>query len=56
MVDGLFFCTPLKGRRGGYTPFVQTGVEKPDTGEGRLSRTLALHGRVILGGGYRGLG
>jgi len=27
MVDGLFFCTILTGRRGGHTPFVQAGAE-----------------------------
>jgi len=32
MVDCLFFCTTLTGRRGGNTPFVQTGAETPDTG------------------------
>ena len=32
MVDGLFFCTALTGRRGGHNPFVQTGAETPDTG------------------------
>jgi len=41
MVDGLFFCATLTGRRGGHTPFVQaeaetfvTGAEgvKPDPG------------------------
>jgi len=32
MVDGLFFCATLTGRRGGHTPFVQTGAETPDTG------------------------
>jgi len=32
MVDGLFFCTTLTGRRGGHTPFVQAGAEKSDTG------------------------
>jgi len=31
MVDGLFFYATLTGRRGGYTPFVQTGEEMPDT-------------------------
>jgi len=31
MVDGLFFCATLTGRRGGYTPFVQAGKETPDT-------------------------
>jgi len=32
MIDGLFFCTTLTGRRGGHTLFVQAGAEKPDTG------------------------
>jgi len=32
MVDGLFFCATLTGRRGGHTPFVQAGVETSDTG------------------------
>ena len=31
MVDGLFFCATLTGRRGGHTPFVQAGAETPDT-------------------------
>ena len=31
MVDGLF-CATLKGRRGGYTPFVQAEAETFDTG------------------------
>jgi len=32
MVDGLFFCATLTGRRGRHTPFVQTGAETSDTG------------------------
>jgi len=41
MVDGLFFCATLTGRRGDHTPFVQVGAEtfdidaeavKPDSG------------------------
>ena len=32
MVDGLFFCATLTGRRGSRTPFVQTGAETSDTG------------------------
>ena len=32
MVDGLFFCAALTGRRGGHTPFVQAGAETSDTG------------------------
>jgi len=32
MVDGLFFCATLTGRRGGQTTFVQAGAETSDTG------------------------
>ena len=32
MVDGLFFCATLTGRRGGHTSFVQAGTETSDTG------------------------
>jgi len=38
MVDGLFFCATLTGRRGGHTPFVQAGAEKSDTGAEVVSR------------------
>jgi len=31
MVDGLFFCATLTGRRGGHNPFVQAGAETSDT-------------------------
>ena len=31
MVDGLFFCATLTGRRGGHTPFVQAGAETYNT-------------------------
>jgi len=31
MVDGLFFCTTLTGRRRGHTPSVQTEKETSDT-------------------------
>ena len=31
MVDGLFFCATLTGRRGGHTPFAQAGAETSDT-------------------------
>jgi len=37
MVDSLFFCATLTDRRGGHTPFVQTGAEKSDTGAGDKS-------------------
>jgi len=32
MVDGLFFCATLTGRKGGHTPFVQAGAESSNTG------------------------
>jgi len=32
MVNSLFFCATLTGRRKGHTPFVQTGAEMPDSG------------------------
>jgi len=31
MVDGLFFCATLTGRRGDHTSFVQTGAETSNT-------------------------
>jgi len=32
MIDGLFFCTTLTGRRGGHTQFVQAGAEASENG------------------------
>ena len=32
MVDGLFFCATLTGRRLGHTSFAQAGAEMSDTG------------------------
>jgi len=32
MVDGLFFCATLTGRRGGHTPFIPGGAETSDMG------------------------
>ena len=32
VVDGLFFCATLTGRRGGHITFVQSGEETSDTG------------------------
>jgi len=32
MVDALFFCVTLTGRRESHTPFAQPGAETPDTG------------------------
>jgi len=31
MVDGLFFCATLTGRRGGHPPVVQAGAETSGT-------------------------
>jgi len=31
MVDGLFFCATLTGRRGGHTTFIQVGAETSNT-------------------------
>jgi len=33
MVDSLFFCATLTGRRRGHNPFVQAEVETSDTGD-----------------------
>ena len=44
MVDGLFFCVTLTGRRGGHTPFVQAGVENGCLHLRR--RAFALDGRL----------
>jgi len=43
MVDGLFFCATLTGRRGGHTPFVQPqeGAETSDTGAEAVKRDLS---------------
>jgi len=50
MVDGLFFCATLTGRRGGHTPFAQARAKTFDAVRRRLSRTQAVLGRVIPGG------
>ena len=55
MVDGLFFCATLTGRRGGHTPFVQAGAEtsdtsaeevKPDPGSSWEGHSRRVGGRV----------
>jgi len=46
MVDGLFFCATLTGRRGGDVPFVQTGAETPATG----AEAVKAGPRIFLGG------
>ena len=50
MVDGLFFCATLTGRRGGHTSFVQAGVETSDTGAEAVKLDHAVLRRVIPGG------
>jgi len=48
MVDGLFFCATLTGRRGGHAPFVQAGEETSDTGAEAVKPDPQAHfGRVI---------
>ena len=49
MVDGLFFCALLTGRRGDHKQFVQLGAETSNTGAEAVSRTQAVLGRVIPG-------
>jgi len=49
MVDGLFFCATLTGRRGGRTPFVQAGAEMHDTGAEAVKPDPGSFGRVIPG-------
>ena len=44
----VLFCATLTGRRGSYTPFVQTGAERPTPVRKRWSRIQALLGRVTL--------
>ena len=51
MVDGLFFCAPLRSRRRGHAPFVQAGVEASDTG----AEVVELGLRCILKGHFRGV-
>jgi len=38
MIDGLFFCATLTGRRRGHALFVQAGAETSDTGPGSGGR------------------
>jgi len=38
MVNGLFFCATLTGRRRGHTPFAQAGTETSDTGAEAVKR------------------
>ena len=57
MVDGLFFCPILTGRRGGHTPFAQTGVEMSDTGAEAVKPDPSSSWECYSGGwGYQCLG
>ena len=49
MADGLFFCATLTGCRGGNTPFVQAGVETPDTGAEAVESDPGSSWEVIPG-------
>jgi len=51
MVDGLFFCATLTGRRGGYPPFAQAGAETSDTGAEAVKPDP---GSFFWGGSFRG--
>jgi len=54
MVDGLFFCATLTGRRGRHTPFVHAEAKTSDTGEEAVKPAQAVLGRVIQGVGVSG--
>jgi len=53
MVDGLFFCATLTGRRGGHTPFVQAGAETSDHGAEALEPDPGSSLEGHSGGVYR---
>jgi len=50
MVNGLFFCATLTGRRGSHTTFAQAGAKMLNTGAEAVRQTQALLGRVTPGG------
>jgi len=50
IVDGLFFCTTVTGRRGGRTPFVQAGAETSDIGSETVEPNPGSSREVIPGG------
>ena len=54
MVDGLFFCATLTGRRGGHTPFVQAGAS--DTGAEAVKSDAGPSWEVHSGGEGAGVG
>jgi len=47
MIDGLFFCATLTGRRGGHTPFVQAEAETSNTGAEAVA-VMSLHCKAVL--------
>jgi len=49
MVDSLFFCATLTGRRGGHSPFVQAGVEMSDTSVEAVKSDPGSSWEIILG-------
>ena len=53
MVDGLFFCARLTGRRGGHTHLYKQERKRPMPVQRWLSRAQAVLGRVIPGAGCR---
>jgi len=50
MVDGLFFCATLTGRKGGHTPFVEAIMEACDPGAAAVKPDPGCFERVIQGG------
>jgi len=50
MVDCLFFCATLTGRREGDNPFVQAGAETSDTG---AEAVKPAGPRLFMGGSFR---
>ena len=53
MVDSLFFCATLTGRRGGHTQFVQAGAEMSDTGAEAVKPDPGSSWESHSGGGCR---
>jgi len=56
MVDGLFFCATLTGRRGAIPHLYKQDWKRPTPVRKRLSRTQPLLGRVIPGWVGAGVG
>ena len=53
MVDSLFFCATLTGRRGFHTSFVQTGAETPNIGAKTVKPDPGSSWEGHSGGGRR---